>query len=242
MDLGIRNDAGRPRRLDQLLASCGYCSRREARGWLRRGGVTVDGVVERSPERRVVPAAVRVEGEPIDHPDGLVVVMNKAAGTVCTHEEGEGETVFARLPERWRHRHPPLVTAGRLDKDATGALVLTDDGDLVHAWTSPRRHVEKEYVATLDREVREDWVGKFQEGVMIGDARPCLPAQLAGVGSREARLVIHEGRHHQVKRMFAAVGAMVTGLHRVRFGPFDVAGLAPGEWRAVDTAAATTRG
>ena len=100
MDLEIRNDAGRPRRLDQLLASCGYCSRREARGWLRRGGVTVDGVVERSPERRVVPAAVRVEGEPIDHPDGLVVVMNKAAGTVCTHEEGEGETVFARLPER----------------------------------------------------------------------------------------------------------------------------------------------
>ena len=223
--------AQRPRRLDQLLASCGYCSRREARGWLRRGGVTVDGVVERAPERRVVPRSVLVEGEPLDHPDGLVVVLNKVAGTVCTREEGEGETVFARLPERWLHRHPPLVTAGRLDKDATGVLVLTGDGDQVHAWTSPRRHVDKEYVVTLDREVREDWVGKFAEGLMIGDERPCLPARLEGVGTREARLEIREGRHHQVKRMFAVVGAMVLRLHRVRFGPFDVTGLAPGEWR-----------
>lgn len=224
----------RPRRLDQLLASCGYCSRREARGWLRRGGVTVDGVVERAPERRVLPASVRVEGEPLDHPDGIVVVLNKLAGTVCTMDDAEGETVFARLPERWRHRHPAMVTAGRLDKDATGVLVLTDQGDLVHAWTSPRRHVAKEYVATLDREVREEWVGMFASGLPIGDQRPCLPAHLGGVGTREARLEIHEGRHHQVKRMFAAVGAMVLGLHRTRFGPFDASGLGPGEWRVVE--------
>ena len=221
----------RPRRLDQLLASCGYCSRREARGWLRRGGVTVDGEVERSPERRVIPGTVRVEGEPLDHPDGLVVVMNKLPGTVCTREEGEGETVFARLPERWLRRHPPLVTAGRLDRDATGLLVLTDDGDKVHAWTSPRRHVAKEYVVMLDREVRAEWAGKFAEGIPIGDERPCLPARLEGEGGREARLEIHEGRHHQVKRMFAAVGARVLGLHRVRFGPFVVGELAPGAWR-----------
>jgi 16S rRNA pseudouridine516 synthase len=219
------------RRLDQLLASCGYCSRREARAWLRRGGVTVDGVVERAPDRRVFPSAVRVEGEPVDHPDGIVVVLHKTAGTVCTHDEGEGETVFARLPERWRHRHPPLVAAGRLDKDATGLLVLTDHGDLVHAWTSPRRHVAKEYVVLLDRDVRQEWVAAFAGGLSIGDDRPCLPARLEGVGNRHARVELHEGRHHQVKRMFAVVGAMVLGLHRVRFGPFTLEGLEPGSWR-----------
>lgn len=226
--------AERPRRLDQLLASCGYCSRREARGWLRRGGVTVDGVVERAPDRRVIPSAVLVEGEPVDHPDGLVVLLHKTAGTLCTHDDGEGETVFARLPERWRHRHPPVVAAGRLDKDATGLLVLTDQGDLVHGWTSPRRHVAKGYVATLDREVREEWVALFAGGLSIGDERPCLPARLEGVGSREARVELHEGRHHQVKRMFAAVGAMVLGLHRTRFGPFELGDLRSGEWRVVD--------
>lgn len=194
----------------------------------------MDGIVERAPERRVMPSTVLVQGEPVDHPDGIVVLLHKVAGTTCTHDDGEGETVFARLPERWRHRHPPLVSAGRLDRDATGLLVLTDLGDWVHAWTSPRRHVAKEYRVVLDREVREEWVGLFAGGLSIGDDRPCLPARLEGVGTREARVELHEGRHHQVKRMFAAVGAMVMGLHRTRFGPFELGELGPGAWRVVD--------
>ena len=232
----LKEDRERPRRLDQLVASCGYCSRREARGWLRRAGVTVDGVPEISPDRHVLPSQVRIAGEPVDHPDGLVVMLHKVAGTVCTQADGEGETVYAVLPERWRRRNPALSAAGRLDKDASGLLLLTDQGDLIHEWTSPRRAAAKVYHVTLDRPVDPSWIPVFAGGTLsIGeDGRTCLPAQLTVLGGHEAQLELHEGRFHQVKRMFAVLGALVIRLHRVRFGPFELGDLGPGQWRVVE--------
>lgn len=184
----------------------------------------------------MLPSQVRIAGEPVDHPDGLVVMLHKVAGTVCTQADGEGETVYAVLPERWRRRNPALSAAGRLDKDASGLLLLTDQGDLIHEWTSPRRAAAKVYHVTLDRPVDPSWIPVFAGGTLsIGeDGRTCLPAQLTVLGGHEAQLELHEGRFHQVKRMFAVLGALVIRLHRVRFGPFELGDLGPGQWRVVE--------
>lgn len=225
----------RLRRIDQLLSSCGYCSRREAKGWVKQGLVTVDGVTATSPDEKVDPARMQVEGEPLDHPDGLLVLFHKPVGSICTHEDEEGPTIYSLLPERWRHRNPPVSSVGRLDKDASGLLVLTDDGALVQKWTAPRHHVPKLYEVTLDRDPQLEWVAVFASGtfLMPGESKPCAPARLELVGPKTARLELTEGRFHQVKRMFAGLGAVVQTLHRPRFGPFELGTLAPGQWRVV---------
>lgn len=112
-------------------------------------------------------------------------------------------------------------------------LVLTDDGNLVHRWTSPRHEVPKIYEVTLDMDVEPEWVAVFASGTLQleSETTACLPARLEMVSAREARLEITEGRYHQVKRMFASQGARVIRLHRTRFGPFELGTLAPGEWR-----------
>src|SRR5215210_4827490 len=111
------------RRLDQLLANLGYCSRREARDWLKAGRVSVAGKQATDPGNKVSPADVLVDGEPVDHPDGLLLVLNKPAGLVCSHDQREGANVYSLLPPRWRRRNPVVTSVGRLDKDTTGLLL-----------------------------------------------------------------------------------------------------------------------
>ena len=123
---------GSLRRLDQLLSACGYCSRSEARAWVRAGRVRVGEALAEAAEQKVDAAQVRVDGEPVESPEGILVLLHKPAGYVCSHDEREGPRVFDLLPPRWLRRNPPVTTVGRLDKDATGALVLTDQGELVH--------------------------------------------------------------------------------------------------------------
>jgi 16S rRNA pseudouridine516 synthase len=221
------------RRLDQLLSNLGYCSRRDARGWLRAGRVTVRGEPADDPGRRVAADDVRVDGEPLDHPDGLLLLMHKPVGLVCSHDEHEGPSVYTLLPERWRRRNPPVTTVGRLDKDTSGGLLLTDQSPLVHRLTSPRHKVPKVYRATLDRDVSTDLIPLFASGTLqlAGEANPCAPAELRLLSPREAELTLTEGRYHQVRRMFSACGANVLALHRLRFGELDVEPLAAGEWR-----------
>lgn len=221
------------RRLDQILANLGYCSRREARDLVRDGRVTVAGRPADDVARKVAPADVRVDGEPLDHPDGILIVLHKPLGLVCSHDAREGPSVYDLLPERWRRRNPAVTTVGRLDKDTSGLLLLTDQSELVHRLTSPRQKVPKVYRATTDRELAPDLVARFASGTLVldGETVPCAPAQLELVGSREARLTLTEGRYHQVRRMFAATGATVLTLHRERFGALDLGGLAAGEWR-----------
>lgn len=221
------------RRLDQILANFGYCSRSEARLFLRRGRVTVEGTVVKDPSEKFALASVRVDGQPLDCPDGLLAVFNKPAGYVCTHDRKEGPIVFDLLPARWLKRNPPATTVGRLDKDTTGVLLLTDQGALVQRWTSPHHKVPKVYEVTFEGEVKSELIRLFAAGTLLleDDLKPCLPAKLELVSPQEARLELVEGRYHQVKRMFGSQGLNVTRLHRSHFGEHTVDGLQPGEWR-----------
>lgn len=220
------------RRLDQLLANLGYCSRREARDWVRAGRVTIAGRPAEDVAQKAAPAAVRVDGEPLDRPDGLLLLLHKPIGLVCSHDEREGPNVYSLLPERWRRRHPVVTSVGRLDKETSGLLLLTDQSALVHRLTSPKHKVAKVYRATLDREPPPELAARFASGTLVlpGETEPCAPAELQMAGPREARLTLTEGRYHQVRRMFAAVGATVLALHRERFGEWELGDLPPGKW------------
>ena len=221
------------RRLDQLLANLGYCSRREARAWLDAGRVTVRGEAADDPGAKAAAADVRVDGEPLDHPDGLLLLLHKPLGLVCSHDEREGPNVYSLLPARWRARNPAVTSVGRLDKDTSGLLLLTDQSALVHRLTSPKHKVPKVYRATLDRELPGGVETTFASGTLMldGEKEPCAPAELRRRGPREAEVTLTEGRYHQVRRMFAACGATVLALHRERFGALTLGDLPAGAWR-----------
>lgn len=222
-------------RLDQLLSHCGYCSRREARLWVRAGRVTVAGEPVDKADFKVLPAEVRVDGESLEAPDELLVLFHKPAGCVCSRSDGEGTTVFDLLPPRWARRNPPVATVGRLDRDTTGALLLTDAGLWVQRWTSPKHKVPKVYEVTVNRDLDPALVTLFAAGglLLADDPKLCLPARLEITAPRTARLELVEGRYHQVKRMFEGQGYTVTRLHRSCFGEYTVANLEPGQWRTL---------
>lgn len=224
------------RRLDELLASCGYTSRREVKNWIRAGRVLVRGKKPASASVKADPAEVLIDGEAVDHPATLLLLMHKPAGYVCSHDDREGPRVYDLLPPRWQARNPSLNTVGRLDKDTTGALLLTDDGTLVHAWTHPKRKVEKHYLVDLARPLDADLVPRFATGDLLleGEDAPCRPARLEILGETRARLVLTEGKYHQVKRMFAAVGNEVVRLHRERFGTLSIEHLPPGQFEKIN--------
>jgi 16S rRNA pseudouridine516 synthase len=221
------------RRLDQLLANLGYCSRREARDWIKAGRVTVRGVVADDFGAKANPADVRVDGEPLDHPDGLLLLVHKPLGLVCSHDEREGPNVYSLLPERWRARNPQITSIGRLDKDTSGLILLTDQSDLVHRLTSPKHKVPKIYRATLARDLDPTLIALFASGTLLlkDEKTPCAPADLKIISPREAELALTEGRYHQVRRMFASQGNEVLTLHRARFGHLELADLPVGHWR-----------
>lgn len=220
-------------RLDQLLSRYGYCSRSQARIWLKAGRIQVGGKPAREADQRVAPDTVLVDGQPVEQPHGLLVVLHKPAGYVCSRDEREGRNVFELVPARWSDRNPPVTTIGRLDRDTSGVLLLTDQGDLVQRWTSPRHKVPKVYEATLDQAPPVEMVAEFAAGTLRleGEDKPCAPAGLELLDEARVRLTLTEGRFHQVKRMFAAHGRVVTTLHRSQFGAYRLDGLAPGEWR-----------
>lgn len=221
------------RRLDQLLSNLGYCSRREARAWIDDGRVIVRGELADDVGQKVDAADVRVDGAPVDHPDGLLLLLHKPVGLVCSHEQREGPNVYSLLPERWRRRNPIVTSVGRLDKDTSGLLLLTDQSPLVHRLTSPKHKVAKVYRATTDRDLTSDLIPLLTSGTLLlaGETEPCAPAQLRLISPREAELTLIEGRYHQVRRMFSTCGATVLTLHRERFGQLELGDLTPGEWR-----------
>ncbi|WP_414664495.1 pseudouridine synthase [Horticoccus sp. 23ND18S-11] len=221
------------RRLDQLLANLGYCSRREARIWIEDGRVTVGGETADDFGRKAAENDVRVDGEPLDHPGGLLLMVHKPVGLVCSHEDREGPNVYLLLPERWRRRNPVVTSIGRLDKDTSGLLLLTDQSPLVHRLTSPKHKVPKVYRAVVDADLSPDLIALFASGTLLleGEKDPCAPAGLKLITAREAEVTLTEGRYHQVRRMFSAQGATVVTLHREKFGPLDLGDLPAGQWR-----------
>lgn len=222
-------------RLDKLLANLGYGNRSEVQRLIGAGEVTVGGDVVKSSDFKAFHTDVAFKGEPLDPPMGMVILMHKPLGLICSHDDGEGRLVYDLLPPRWRLRDPKLSTVGRLDKETSGLLLLTDDGALLHRLTSPRHHVAKIYEATLDRPLKGDEGEIFASGTLIlnGEKTPCLPAKLTMLDDTHVTLEITEGRYHQVRRMFAAVGNHVTALHRSTFGDLTLGDLQPGEYRLI---------
>jgi 16S rRNA pseudouridine516 synthase len=221
------------RRLDQLLANLGYCSRRESRAWVADGRVTVAGAEADDFGAKVNPAHVLVDGEPLDHPDGLLLLLHKPLGLVCSHDGREGPGIYGLLPERWRRRNPQVTSIGRLDKDTSGLLLLTDQSELVHRLTSPKHKVPKTYRATLATDLPAGLTELFAAGTLVlpDEQEPCAPATLRVLGPREAELVLTEGKYHQVRRMFGSQGCEVLTLHRSHFGHLALGDLPPGTWR-----------
>src|SRR4051812_22464723 len=224
-----------PRRLDQILSNYGYCTRSEAKLWVRKGRVAVKGDPARAADIKADPLQVQVDGKPIEAPEGLLAVFYKPAGYVCSHDEREGPNIYSLLPSQGPRRNPPVTSVGRLDKDATGILLVTDNGSLVQRWTSPRHKVPKLYEVTVSMDLAPRLVDLFAAGLLHleGEDKACAPARLEILGPREARLELTEGKYHQVKRMFASQGCEVLRLHRSRFGDFDLEGVNPGEWRVI---------
>jgi 16S rRNA pseudouridine516 synthase len=230
-------------RLDKLLANLGYGSRREIQSLARAGAIRLDGVELDDAGDRIaldpdLPARLTVVGEPLDPLPGLCLMLHKPLGVTCSHKEA-GPLIYGLLPERWRRRDPPLSTVGRLDKETSGLLLLTDDGALLHRIIAPKANVAKRYRVTLDRPLDEGVVATFASGTLMleGEARPLLPVRLDVADATHCAVTLTEGRYHQVRRMFAAVGNHVTALHRDRVGGLDLPGdLAAGSYRVMTAA------
>ncbi len=225
-------------RLDRLLANLGYGSRRDVQAMIADGLVTVDGQVALRADNHIqvtqdLADRIAVDGAPLDPPPPLNLILHKPLGYVCSHKE-PGRGVYDLLPLRWRRRDPPLSTVGRLDKETSGLLLLTDDGALLHRIISPKAHIAKRYHVTLGQPLRGDEGVLFASGAMTieGETKPLLPAALDIISPHICRLTITEGRYHQVRRMFAATGNTVTALHRDRIGGLDLPDdLSPGDYR-----------
>ena len=219
-------------KLLRYLANLGYGSRREVLGLLGEGRVT-DAAGERLYGDDIrAHADIRIDGEPLDPAHGLLLMLNKPTGVTCSTKD-QGRLVYDLLPKRFRLRDPVVSPVGRLDRDSSGLLLFTDDGQLLHRIIAPKSKLPKVYRATLARDLRGDEGDIFASGTLMleSEKTPLLPAQLELLGPREARLTLHEGRYHQVRRMFAAMGNHVEALHRERIGGLELADLSEGEWR-----------
>ncbi len=222
-------------KLVKLLANLGYGSRKEVQRLIKSGAVTdtagnVLGMNDLPPHDQIL-----FRGEPLDPPAPLVIMLNKPDDYTCSRED-PGSIIYDLLPERFALRNPGLEPIGRLDKDTTGLLLMTDDGKLLHKIIHPKSNCLKVYHATLDRPLEGHEGELFASGTLVlnSETRPLLPAVLEVLGEKEARVTLHEGRYHQVRRMFAAAGNHVLDLKRISIGGLKMPDdLEEGDWRVV---------
>lgn len=224
-------------KLVKLLANLGYGSRKQVAWMFREGRVTDAAGDVLYADDQVGHDDVRVDGEPLDPPQGLALMLHKPAGYTCSTKD-TGRLVYDLLPSRFRLRAPVLSTVGRLDRETSGLLLFTDDGQLLHRIISPKAALPKVYEATLAQPLRGDEAALFASGTLLleSESTPLKPAALEVIDGTHARLTLTEGRYHQVRRMFAATGNHVVALHRSRVGGLALDGLAEGDWRALDAA------
>ena len=217
------------------IANLGYGSRRDVQWMFREGRITdTDGEVLYADDP-LDHANVRIDGEPLDPPPGLLLMLNKPVGYTCSSKD-RGRVVYDLLPPRFALRSPVLSTVGRLDRETSGLLLLTDDGQLLHRIIAPKSKLPKVYLASLANDLRGDEAAIFASGTLMleSEQTPLAPAHLHVIDARHAQLTLTEGRYHQVRRMFAAVGNHVQALHRSRIGGLTLGDLAPGQWRLLD--------
>jgi 16S rRNA pseudouridine516 synthase len=222
-------------KLVKLIANLGYGSRKDVTAMFREGRITDAAGEVLYADDKVAHADIRIDGDALDPSAGLALMLHKPVGYTCPTKD-PGRIVYDLLPPRFRLRSPLLSMVGRLDRDTSGLLLLTDDGALLHRIVSPKSQLPKVYEATLAHDLRGDEAALFASGSLQLESEntPLAPARLEVVTSRLARLTLTEGRYHQVRRMFAAVGNHVLALHRSRIGGLELGGLASGEWRMLD--------
>ena len=224
-------------KLVKHLANQGYVSRKQVALMFREGRITDAAGEVMYADDPLDHDNLRVDGEVLDPPPGMLLMLHKPVGYTCSTKD-PGRIVYDLLPPRYRLRSPLLSSVGRLDRDTSGLLLFTDDGALLHRISSPKSKLSKVYEATLANDLRGDEVELFASGTLMleSEQTPLLPAELEVVEARQVRLTLHEGRYHQVRRMFAAVGNHVTALHRSRIGGLGLGDLPSGEWRMLDEA------
>lgn len=223
-------------RLDKVISNLGYGSRKDVKSFVKKGLIEVDGVVVKDNGMAIDPekAVIKINGEEIFYRKYIYLMMNKPAGVISATHDNRDETVIDLLYVDHQVFEPFPV--GRLDKDTVGLLLLTNDGELNHRLISPKWHVDKVYYAKIDKKVDEKDVEAFKKGITLDDGYKCMEAKLeilsADEGGSEIRVTIQEGKYHQVKRMFEAVGKKVVYLKREEFGGLTLdEDLEEGEYR-----------
>lgn len=218
-------------RIDKYLADCGIGTRSEVKKYIKSKQITINGEIVMKPEQKIDETVDEVcfKGQPIIYEKYVYYLLYKPAGCVTAKQDNVHKTVMEYFPEDILAKD--IAPVGRLDLDTEGLLLFTNDGPLTHHLLSPTHHIPKTYYAVLDKEVPLSAIEQFKEGVDIGDDKPTLPAKLLILSEKEAELTIHEGRFHQVKRMFEAVGCTVTYLKRLSMGTLTLGDLPKGEYR-----------
>ncbi len=219
-------------RLDKFISSQTSLSRSDVKKLIKHGAVTVDKAVAASCDMQIFPetSEIVVDGQALSYKKYVYYMLNKPKGVVSATDDKMHKTVLDLVPDNLKR--PGLFPAGRLDADTTGFVLLTDDGDFAHRILSPKNHIEKTYIATLEKALTEEDISTFAAGITLSDGYECLPAAVKLVGQAVAEVKICEGKYHQIKRMFAARGNRVLELKRVKMGglALDIA-LEPGEIR-----------
>jgi 16S rRNA pseudouridine516 synthase len=219
-------------KLVKLLANLGYGSRKDVTTLLRNGWVTRADGSELGVDDSAEHGDIQVDDEALDPAQGMILMLHKPVGYTCSTKD-TGRLIYDLLPPRFRLRNPVLSSVGRLDRDTSGLLLMTDDGALLHRITSPKAHLAKVYEAVLASDLRGDEAAIFASGALVleSETEPLAPAILTMLDPRRAQISMIEGRYHQVRRMFAAVGNHVESLHRVSMGNLTLGDLEPGAWR-----------
>lgn len=222
-------------RIDKFISEQADLSRSDAKAMIRKGQITVNGTAVKSADMKIDPEKdiVAVGGKEIRYREFMYIMLNKPDGVVCATRDGISSTVLELLPPEFRRKG--IFPAGRLDKDTEGFVFITDDGALAHKMLSPKNHVEKEYVVTLLKPAEEKYIELFASGMTIDGGEVCLPAELILTDDPyTVRLILHEGKYHQVKRMMEAAGNKVVHLKRVRMGGIELdPELSSGESREI---------
>lgn len=223
-------------KLVKLIANLGYGSRKEVAAMFREGRITDPQGEVLYADDKVGHAQIRLDAAALDPPAGMLLMLHKPVGYTCSTRD-PGSIVYDLFPPRFRLRSPTLSSVGRLDRDTSGLLLMTDDGTLLHRIVHPKLQIAKVYEATLARDLRGNEAGIFASGKLMLESEkdPLAPAVLEVLDPRHARLTLTEGRYHQARRMFAAVGNHVEVLHRSRVGGLTLGDLPAGQWRALDT-------
>lgn len=239
-DLQKAGEKVKKERLDKLIASQGLLSRNDVKNMVKGGEVSVNGIVVKDSSLKVsYEDNITVKGEPLLQTEFTYIMLNKPKGVVSASEDKRDKTVVDILPDELKRKN--LFPAGRLDKDTTGFSLITDDGDFAHRILSPARHVDKTYIATVSDRIDFDNAKKaFKDGIVLGDGTILLSAHLELIEDEEKqvfKVVIKEGKYHQIKRMFASLGTSVVELKRIAIGGLALdASLQEGEARLITEA------